>query len=176
MAVFKGLSGIFATGPTSWVLHRREPRGVGVLQLGDVVWRAPDTSEGNRTAGKTANKTASKTASKNTSETISKIGANDYLPDIIILEDVVLNPRETHEPVEWQTPNDQENRLGTDSKQPATSQDYSSPVRHDALKSRLRRQLHAQIDRWLDENIANLVDDALQATPQSRTKPVDKSK
>lgn len=94
MAVFKGLSGIFATGPTSWVLHRREPRGVGVLQLGDVVWRAPDTSEGNRTAGKTAN--------KNTSETMSKIGANGYLPDIIILEDVVLNPRETHEPVEWQ--------------------------------------------------------------------------
>jgi len=168
MAVFKGLSGIFATGPTSWVLHRREPRGVGVLQLGDVVWRAPDTSEGNRTA--------SKTASKNTSKTISKIGANGCLPDIIILEDVVLNPRETHEPVEWQTPNDQENRLGTDSKQPATSQDYSSPVRHDALKSRLRRKLHAQIDRWLDENIANLVDDALQATPQSRTKPVDKSK
>ena len=168
MAVFKGLSGIFATGPTSWVLHRREPRGVGVLQLGDVVWRAPDTSEGNRTA--------SKTTGKNTSETKSKIGANGYLPDIIILEDVVLNPRETHEPVEWQTPNDQENRLGTDSKQPATSQDYSSPVRHDALKSRLRRQLHAQIDRWLDENIANLVDDALQATPQSRTKPVDKSK
>jgi hypothetical protein len=172
MAVFKGLSGIFATGPTSWVLHRREPRGAGVLQLGDVVWRAPDTSEGNRTAGKTA----SKTTGKNTSETKSKIGANGYLPDIIILEDVVLNPRETHEPVEWQTPNDQENRLGTDSKQPATSQDYSSPVRHDALKSRLRRQLHAQIDRWLDENIANLVDDALQATPQSRTKPVDKSK
>ena len=172
MAVFKGLSGIFATGPTSWVLHRREPRGVGVLQLGDVVWRAPDTSEGNRTAGKTA----SKTTGKNTSETKSKIGANGYLPDIIILEDVVLNPREMHEPVEWQTPNDQENRLGTDSKQPATSQDYSSPVRHDALKSRLRRQLHAQIDRWLDENIANLVDDALQATPQSRTKPVDKSK
>ncbi|XDZ67508.1 hypothetical protein AB8878_08375 [Alphaproteobacteria bacterium LSUCC0226] len=164
MPVFKGLSGIFATGPTSWVLHRREPRGVGVLQLGDVVWRAPDTSEGNRTA------------SKNTSETISKIGANGYLPDIIILEDVVLNPRETHEPVEWQTPNDQEKRLGTGSKQPATSQDHSSPVRHDALKSRLRRKLHAQIDRWLDENIADLVDDALQATSQSRTKPVDKSK
>ena len=97
MAVFKGLSGIFATGPTSWVLHRREPRGVGVLQLGDVVWRAPDTSEGNRTAGKTANKTASKTTGKSTSETKSKIGANGYLPDIIILEDVVLNPRETHE-------------------------------------------------------------------------------
>jgi hypothetical protein len=172
MAVFKGLSGIFATGPTSWVLHRREPRGVSVLQLGDVVWRAPDTSEGNRTAGRTA----SKTTGKNTSETKSKIGANGYLPDIIILEDVVLNPRETHEPVEWQTPNDQENRLGTYSKQSATSQDYSSPVRHDALKSRLRRKLHAQIDRWLDENIANLVDDALQATPQSRTKPVDKSK
>jgi hypothetical protein len=173
MAVFKGVSGIFATGPTSWVLQRREPRGVGVLQLGDVVWRAPET---NGTAGKTASKNTSETPRETISETTSKIGANGYLPDIIILEDVVLNPRETHEPVEWQTPNDQENRLGTDSKQPATSQDYSSPVRHDALKSRLRRKLHAQIDRWLDENIANLVDDALQATPQSRTKPVDKSK
>ncbi|MDA0359348.1 MAG: hypothetical protein O3C14_09570, partial [Proteobacteria bacterium] len=165
MAVFKGLSGIFATGPTSWVLHRREPRGVGVLQLGDVVWRAPDTSEGNRTAGKTASKTTNKNTNETPSETTGKIRANGYLPDIIILEDVVLNPRETHKPVEWQTPNGQENRLGTDSKQPATSQDYSSPVRHDALKSHLRRQLHAQINRWLDENIANLVDDALQATP-----------
>ncbi len=28
----------------------------------------------------------------------------------------------------------------------------------------------------LDENMANLVEDALQATPQSRTKPVDKQK
>ena len=102
MAVFKGLSGIFATGPTSWVLQRSEPRGGGVLKLGDVVWRAPDTSEENRTAGKTASKNTSETPRETISETISKIGANGYLPDIIILEDVVLNPRETHEPVEWQ--------------------------------------------------------------------------
>ena len=45
---------------------------------------------------------------------------------------------------------------------------------HDDLKSSLRQRLHARIDHWLDENMANLVEDALQATPQSRTKPVDK--
>jgi len=45
---------------------------------------------------------------------------------------------------------------------------------HDDLKSGLRQRLHARIDHWLDENMANLVEDALQATPQSRTKPVDK--
>jgi len=55
-------------------------------------------------------------------------------------------------------------------------QDHSSPAQHNSLKSRLRHRLHAQIDRWLDENIANLFEDALQAIPQSRTNPVDKSK
>jgi hypothetical protein len=42
------------------------------------------------------------------------------------------------------------------------------------LKSSLRQRPHTQIDHWLDENMANLVEDALQAIPQSRTKPVDK--
>ena len=45
---------------------------------------------------------------------------------------------------------------------------------YDDLKSNLRQRPHTQIDHWLDENMANLVEDALQATPQSRTKPVDK--
>ena len=45
---------------------------------------------------------------------------------------------------------------------------------HDDLKSSLRQQLYAMIDHWFDENMANLVEDALQATPQSRTKLVDK--
>ena len=45
---------------------------------------------------------------------------------------------------------------------------------HDDLKSSLRQRPHTRIDHWLDENMADLVEDALQATPQSRTKPVDK--
>ena len=44
----------------------------------------------------------------------------------------------------------------------------------DNLKSSLGQQSYARIDHWLDENMSNSVEDALQATPQSRTKPVDK--
>ena len=45
---------------------------------------------------------------------------------------------------------------------------------HDDRESCLRQLPHTRIDHWLDENMANLVEDALQATPQSRTKPVGK--
>ena len=45
---------------------------------------------------------------------------------------------------------------------------------HDDLKSSLGQRPDTRIDHWLDENMANLVEDALQGTPQSRTKPVDK--
>ncbi|MDC0954937.1 hypothetical protein OAR83_00375 [Alphaproteobacteria bacterium] len=47
-------------------------------------------------------------------------------------------------------------------------------VPHDDLKSSLRQRPRTRIGHWLDENMAVLVEDALQATPQSRTKPVDK--
>ena len=45
---------------------------------------------------------------------------------------------------------------------------------HDDLKSSLRQRSYTRIEHWLEENMANLVEDALQATPQSRTKPVVK--
>ena len=45
---------------------------------------------------------------------------------------------------------------------------------HDDLESSLGQRHYTRIDHWLDENMANLVEDALQGTPQSRTKPVDK--
>ena len=45
---------------------------------------------------------------------------------------------------------------------------------HDDLESSLGQRPYTRIDHWLDENMANSVEDALQATPQSRTKPVDK--
>ena len=47
-------------------------------------------------------------------------------------------------------------------------------VPHDDLKSSLGQRPDTRIDHWLAENVANLVEDALQATPQSRTKPDDK--
>ena len=45
---------------------------------------------------------------------------------------------------------------------------------HDDLKSSVGQRPYTRIDHWLDENMANSVEDALQATRQSRTKPDDK--
>ena len=45
---------------------------------------------------------------------------------------------------------------------------------HDDLESDLGQPPDTRIDHWLDENMANSVEDALQATPQSRTNPDDK--
>ena len=45
---------------------------------------------------------------------------------------------------------------------------------HDDLESSLGQRHYTQIDHWLDENMANSVEDALQATLQSRTKPDDR--
>ena len=55
-----------------------------------------------------------------------------------------------------------------------SSQNQPSSQPHNDLKSSVRKRLHTRIGHWLEENMANLVEDALQATPQSRTKPVDK--
>ena len=45
---------------------------------------------------------------------------------------------------------------------------------HDDLESSLGQRHCTQIDHWLGENMANSVEDALQATLQSRTKPDDR--
>ena len=45
---------------------------------------------------------------------------------------------------------------------------------HNDLESSLGQPHYTQIDHWLYENMANLVEDALQANLQSRTKPDDK--
>ena len=45
---------------------------------------------------------------------------------------------------------------------------------HVNRKFSLCQRPYTQIDHWLYENMANLVEDALQAISQSRTKPVDK--
>ena len=45
---------------------------------------------------------------------------------------------------------------------------------NDDLKFSLGQRPYTRLDHWLDENTANSVGDALQATQQSRTKPDDK--
>ena len=45
---------------------------------------------------------------------------------------------------------------------------------HDDLKPSFGQRLYTRIGHWLDENMANSVEDALQSTPQSRTKTDDK--
>ena len=51
---------------------------------------------------------------------------------------------------------------------------WAKAAPHDDLKSSLGQRLDTLIHHWLDENMANSVEDALQATLQSRTKPDDK--
>ena len=51
---------------------------------------------------------------------------------------------------------------------------WAKAAPRDNLKASLGQQSYTRIDPWLDENMSNSVEDALQATPQSRTKPVDK--
>ena len=45
---------------------------------------------------------------------------------------------------------------------------------HYDFESSLGQRPYTRIDHWLDKNMANSVEDALQATLQSRTKPDDK--
>ena len=111
------------------------------------------------------------------------------LPDIIDLSEIVISPSAVPSKEHWQNA-DRSDQAGKSAKTPAapqqspqsmpsgetgqSSQNQPSSQSHDDLKSGLRQRLHARIDHWLDENMANLVEDALQATPQSRTKTVDK--
>ena len=111
------------------------------------------------------------------------------LSDIIDLSEVVMNPNMVLSKVHWQNI-DRSNQAGKTAKTPRSPQQSQQPMpscetgqsshnqppsqSHDDLNLSLRQRLHARIDHWLDENMANLVEDALQATPQSRTKPVDK--
>ena len=120
-------------------------------------------------------------------------------PDIIGLSEVVMNPSVVPSKVHWQnayrsnqvkktakTPTLVQISPRTASQAPTqakpnvetgqSSQNQPFSKLFDDLKTSLRQRFHAKNDHWLDENMANLVEDALQATPQSRTKPVDKPK
>jgi len=114
-----------------------------------------------------------------------KIG---YLRDIIDLSEVVMNPSAVPSKMYLQDA-DRSDQTEKSAKTPASPQQSPQPKQssearqsnqnqpssqsHDDFKSSLCRRFYAKIDHWLDENMANLVEDALQATPQSRTKPLD---
>jgi hypothetical protein len=112
-----------------------------------------------------------------------------YLPEFINLSEVVLNPSAVPPKLYLQDSDrsDQAKKSAKalasprQSQQPKpsgaagqSSQNQPSSQSHDDLKSSLCQRLYAKIDHCLDKNMANLVEDALQASPQSRTKLVDK--
>lgn len=112
-----------------------------------------------------------------------------YLHDIIDLREVVMSLSAVPSKVYWQDA-DRSDQAEKSAKTPASPQQSPRPEpsgeagqsnqnqpslqSHDDLKSGFRPRLYAKFDHWLDENLANLVEDALQATRQSRTNPVDK--
>ena len=162
---------------TLWVKaapHNASSSSRKLTPLENVVWRSPDLSFA-------------------TMDSLPRHHRNGdsvgNLPDIIVLSELVMNPSAAPSKVYWQNidRSDQAEKSAKTAASPRQSpqpkpssetsqsnQNSPSSQPHDDLKSSLRQQLHARIDHWLNENMAHLVEDALQATPQSRTKPVDK--
>ena len=168
MVIFSGLSGMFETVRAVSAPRKILSSSRKLMPLENVVWRSPDISA----------------AAAEASPRNRHYGVCD-LPDIIDLSEIVMNPSVVPPKVHWQNASGSD-QAGKTAKTQASSQltptgesdqqsqNQPSSDSLDDLKSSLRQRLHAKIDHWLDENMANLVEDALQATPQSRTKPVDK--
>ena len=166
--IFSGLSGMFETVRAVSAPRKILSSSRKLMPLENVVWRSPDISA----------------AAAEASPRNRHYGVCD-LPDIIDLSEIVMNPSVVPSKVHWQNASGSD-QAGKTAKTQASSQltptgesdqqsqNQPSSDSLDDLKSSLRQRLHARIDHWLDENMANLVEDALQATPQSRTKPVDK--
>ena len=174
MGIFSGLSGMIETVRVKAAPQDMLPSSRKLIPLKNIVWRSPDLSF----------------AAMDSLPRHRQNGDNfGNPPDIIDLSEVVMNPNMVPSNVHWHNI-DRSVQAGKTAKsrgspqqspQPMpsgetgqSSQNQPSSQAHDGLKSSLRKRLHARIDHWLDENMANLVEDALQATPQSRTKPVDK--
>ena len=174
MSIFSGLSGMIETARAKAAPHGALSSSRKLIPLENVVWSSPDLSLAaidpllrHRLNG-------------------DNIG---ILPDIIDLSEVVMSPSAVPSKMYLQDA-DRSDQAEKSAKTPASpqqslqpklsgeavqlNQNQPSSQSHDDLKSSLRQRLYAKIDRWLDENMANLGEDALQATPQSRTKPVDK--
>ena len=174
MGIFSGLSGMIETLRVKAAPHNASSSSRKLIPLENVVRRSPDLSF----------------AEMDSLPRHRRKGDNvSNLPDIIDLSEVVMNPSAVPSKEHWQNA-DRSDQAGKSAKTPASPQQSPQPMprgetgqssqnqpssqSHDDLKSGLHQRLHARIDHWLDENMANLVEDALQATPQSRTKPVDK--
>ena len=174
MGIFSGLSGMIEAVGVKTAPHDALSSPRKLIPLENVVWRSPDLSF----------------AAMDSLPRHRQNGDNvGNLPDIIDLSEVVMNPSAVPSKEHWQNA-DRSDQAGKSAKTPASPQQSPQPMpsgetgqsrqnqpssqSHDDLKSGLRQRLHARIDHWLDENMANLVEDALQATLQSRTKPVDK--
>ena len=174
MGIFSGLSGMIETVRVKAAPHDALSSSRKLIPLENVVWRSPDLSF----------------AAMDSLPRHRQNGDNvGNLPDIIDLSEIVMNPSAVLSKEHWQNA-DRSDQARKSAKTPASpqqspqsmpsgetgqsSQNHPSLQSHDDLKSGLRQRLHARIDHWLDENMANLVEDALQATLQSRTKPVDK--
>ena len=173
MGIFSGLSGMTATVRVKAAPHDALSSSRKLIPLENVVWRSPDLSF----------------AAMDSLPRHRQNGDNvGNLPDIIDLSEVVMNPSAVPSKEHWQNA-DRSDQAGKSAKTPASPQQSPQPMpsgetgqssqnqpssqSHDGLKSSLRKRLHARVDHWLDENKANLVEDALQATPQSRTKSLD---
>ena len=174
MGIFNHRSRIIETLGTIALPHYALHSSRKLIPLKILVWRSPDMS----------------------------LAATDCLPrhhkssndvdnfrDIIDMSEVVITPSAVQSKMHLQI-SGQSNQAGNiaetqQSPLPASqakptgkpvnqTKNIPSSKSHDVLKFSLRQRLHARIDHWLAENMANLVEDALQATPQSRTKPIDK--
>ena len=173
MGIFSGLSGMIETERNKAAPHGALSSSRKLIPLENVVWSSPDLSLAaidpllrHRRDG-------------------DKIG---YLRDIIDLSEAVMNPSAVTSKMYLQDA-DRSDQTEKSAKTPASPQQSPQPKQsseagqsnqnqpslqsHDDFKSSLCQRLYAKIDHWLDENMANLVEDALQATPQSRTKPLD---
>ena len=174
MGIFSGLSGMIETVRVKTAPHDASLSSRKLIPLENVVWRSPDLSF----------------AAMDSLPRHRQYGDNvGNLPDIIDLSEVVMNPSAVPSKEHWQNA-DRSDQAGKSAKTPASPQQSPQPMpsgetgqssqnqpssqSHDDLKSGLRQRLYARIDHWLDENMANLVEDALQAILQSRTKPVNK--
>ena len=174
MGIFSGLSGMIETVRVKAVPHDALSSSRKLIPLENVVWRSPDLSF----------------AAMDSLPRHRQNGDNvGNLPDIIDLSEFVMNPSAVLSKVYWQNI-DRSDKTEKSAKTPASPQQSPQPKPssetiqsnqnqlssqpHDGLKFSLRQRLHARIDHWFDENMANLVEDALQTLPQSRRKPVDK--
>jgi hypothetical protein len=174
MGIFRGLSGMIGTARAKAAPHGALLSSRKLIPLENVIWSSPDLSLAaidpllrHRLNG-------------------DHIG---YLPDIIDLSEVVMSPSTVPSKMYLQDA-DRSDQAEKSAKTPTapeqspqpkqrgetsqSNQNQPSSQSHDDLKSSLRQRLYAKINHWLDENMANLGEDALQATLQSRTKSVDK--